>query len=73
LYRIHEKPKEEDILELNEKLNLFGVKFQLKEGSTKEFEELLEIVEKTKKEKKYFIEISILRSLAEANYSSSNV
>jgi ribonuclease R len=31
LYRIHEKPEEQDILELNAKLKLFGVNFQIKE------------------------------------------
>jgi ribonuclease R len=45
LYRVHEKPSEEDILELNEKLNLFGVKFQVKENNPNEFMKLLDVIE----------------------------
>jgi len=48
LHRIHPKPNEEDIAKLQNTLNLFNVDFVLKDFDTKEFSELLKIVEKDK-------------------------
>ena len=70
LYRVHEEPLEDDMYELQNKLNLFGVKFQFRTGSTTEFSMLLNIVAKLEDEsKKRFLEKVILRTLTKAQYS----
>ena len=70
LHRIHPKPNEEDIAKLQNTLNLFNVDFVLKDFDTKEFSELLKIVEKDKN--KWVLEKVILRTLSKAVYSPEN-
>ena len=70
LHRIHPSPKEEDIYKLQETLNLFWIDFKLKDFSTKEFSNLLDIIEKHPK--KYVLENVILRTLSKAVYSHEN-
>ena len=72
LYRIHEEPKEENLLSLQEKLNLFEVNFQFKTGDTKEFAKLLDLISSLDETKKSFIEKMILRTLSKAVYSKEN-
>ena len=71
LYRIHEKPKHEDIERLKKILDMFGVHFNFVNYDTKEFAQLIEQV-KTHKEK-YILEKLILRTLQKAIYSDKNV
>ena len=72
LYRIHEEPKEDSIAKLQETLNLFWINFQLKNGDTKEFSELIDSLENEKESKKMFLEKAILRTLSKAVYSKEN-
>jgi len=72
LYRIHEEPKEDSVAKLQETLNLFNIKFQLKTGNTKEFAELIDSLENEKESKKMFLEKAILRTLSKAVYSKEN-
>jgi len=72
LYRIHEEPKEEDLISLQEKLNLFEIDFQFKNWDTKEFSILLEKIEKYEESKKIFLHSMILRTLSKAVYSKEN-
>ena len=72
LYRIHEEPKEDSVAKLQETLNLFNIKFQLKNGNTKEFAELIDSLENEKESKKMFLEKAILRTLSKAVYSKEN-
>ena len=71
LYRIHEKPKHEDIERLKKILDMFGVHFNFVNYDTKEFAQLIEEV-KTHKEK-HILEKLILRTLQKAVYSDKNV
>ena len=73
LYRIHEKPKDDDFLELLEKLNLFWIKFKLKENNPKDFADLIEEIKKLDEWKKMFLQKIVLRSLSEAKYSENNL
>ena len=70
LHRIHPKPNEEDIAKLQNTLNLFSIDFVLKKFDTKEFSELLKVVEKNKN--KWVLEKVILRTLSKAIYSPDN-
>ena len=72
LYRIHEEPKEDSVAKLQETLNLFNINFQLKNGNTKEFAELIDSLENEKESKKMFLEKAILRTLSKAVYSKEN-
>ncbi len=72
LYRIHEEPKEENLLSLQEKLNLFEVNFKFEKGDTKEFSKLLDLISSLDETKKSFIEKMILRTLSKAVYSKEN-
>lgn len=72
LYRIHEQPKEFDIMELEKKLDLFGVKYRFRKWTTSEFAELLTQIEELENSKKMFLERMILRTLTQANYSNIN-
>jgi len=72
LYRIHEEPKEDSLTKLQDTLNLFWVDFQLKNGDTKEFAELIDSLEKESESKKMFLEKAILRTLSKAVYSKEN-
>jgi ribonuclease R len=71
LYRIHEKPKHEDIERLKKILDIFGVHFKFVNYDTKEFADLIELV-KTHKEK-HILEKLILRTLQKAIYSDKNL
>ena len=71
LYRIHEKPKHEDIERLKKILDIFGVHFNFVNYDTKEFADLIELV-KTHKEK-HILEKLILRTLQKAIYSDKNL
>jgi len=70
LHRIHPKPNEEDISKLQNTLNLFNIDFVLKSFDTKEFSELLKIIEKDKN--RWVLEKVILRTLSKAVYSPEN-
>ncbi len=73
LYRIHEKPKEDDIEKLQNILNLYNIKFKFKNFTTKEFSDLLEIVSNNLNlDSKIFLENNILRTLSKAIYSDKN-
>lgn len=72
LYRIHEVPKEQDILELQDKLQLFWVKFKFKEATTAEFWELIEKFADMPDTKRRFLERMTLRTLTQASYSHLN-
>lgn len=73
LYRIHEEPKTEDLLLLQERLNLFELDFKFKKGDTKEFQILLEKISKLEESKKMFLEKMVLRTLSKAIYSKVNL
>ena len=70
LHRIHPKPSLEDISKLQNTLNLFNIDFVLKNFDTKEFSNLLSIIEKSKN--KSVLEKIVLRTLSKAVYSSEN-
>jgi len=70
LHRIHPKPNEDDILKLQNTLNLFNIDFVLKKFDTKEFSDLLNIIEKDKN--KIVLEKIVLRTLTKAIYSPEN-
>lgn len=72
LYRIHEVPKEQDITDLQDKLNIFGVKFKFKESTTAEFWELIEKFADMPDTKRRFLERMTLRTLTQASYSHIN-
>lgn len=72
LYRIHEKPKDFDIKDLEYKLKLFQVKFKFKTWSTSEFAELLEKFEDLDETRKRFLQQITLRTLTQAMYSHIN-
>lgn len=72
LYRIHEEPKEDSLVKLQDTLNLFNIDFKLKNGDTKEFSLLLEYIWKESESKKMFLEKMILRTLSKAVYSKEN-
>ena len=71
LYRIHEKPKQEDIEKLSKILKVFGVFFDFVNYDTKEFAELIEKV-KLHKDRE-ILEKLILRTLQKAVYSDVNI
>jgi ribonuclease R len=74
LYRVHEKPKIEDIEKLQDILNLYNIKFKFKTFKTKEFAELLDIISKKQDfSGKLFLENTILRTLSKAIYSDKNL
>ena len=72
LYRVHEKPKDDDLAKLQDTLNLFWIKFQFKKGYTKEFSNLLDSISAQEESKKMFLEKAILRTLSKAVYSKEN-
>lgn len=72
LYRIHEEPKDESLINLQKTLNLFEINFVFKKGDTKEFSELLKIISKQEQSRKMFLEKIILRTLSKAVYSKEN-
>ncbi|MDD2907115.1 MAG: ribonuclease R [Candidatus Gracilibacteria bacterium] len=72
LYRIHEIPKENDIVDLQDKLNLFGIKFKFKENTTAEFGQLIEKFSDLPDTKRRFLERMTLRTLTQASYSHIN-
>ena len=71
LYRIHEKPKMEDIEKLQKLLLIFWVHFNFVHYDTKEFGELIEKVKEHKE--RYVLEKLILRTLSKAMYSDKNL
>lgn len=72
LYRIHEEPKQDDLLKLQDTLNLFWIDFFFKKWTTKEFSELLDKISKLDESKKMFLEKIVLRTLTKAVYSKEN-
>jgi len=72
LYRIHEVPKENDVLDLQEKLNLFGIKYKFDNGTTLEFSELIKQFKDLDDSKRMFLERMTLRTLTQASYSHIN-
>jgi len=70
LHRIHPKPNEEDIAKLQSTLNLFNIDFVLKKFDTKEFSNLLKVIEKDKN--RIVLEKVVLRTLTKAVYSAEN-
>ena len=71
LYRIHEKPKAEDIDRLKKILDIFGVHFNFVNYDTKEYADLIKEVQKHKE--KHILEKLILRTLQKAIYSDKNL
>jgi len=71
LYRIHEKPKVEDVEKLEKILKVFWVFFDFVHYDTKEFAELIEKV-KLHKDRE-ILEKLILRTLQKAVYSNINI
>ncbi len=71
LYRIHEKPKWEDIDKLKKLLNIFWVHFDFVKHNTKEYWDLIEKIKDHKW--KYVLEKIILRTLQKAEYSDKNL
>jgi len=71
LYRIHEKPKMEDIEKLKKILLVFWVHYDFVHYDTKEFADLIEKVKEHKE--KYVLEKLILRTLTKAEYSDKNL
>lgn len=71
LYRIHERPKWEDIEKLKTLLNIFWVHFDFVNHNTKEYWELIEKIQHHKW--KYILEKLILRTLKKAEYSDKNL
>jgi len=72
LYRIHEEPKDEDILKLQDILHLFEVQHIFKSVDTKDFSKLLSKIESLDPKKKMFLEKMVLRTLSKAVYSDEN-
>lgn len=72
VYRIHEQPKENDILDLQEKLDLFGIKFRFDDATTFEFGQLLDKYKELNDAKRWFLERMTLRTLTQASYSHIN-
>ena len=72
LYRIHEEPKDESLINLQKLLHLFEINFVFKKGDTKEFSQLLNIISTQEEGKKMFLEKLILRTLSKAIYSKEN-
>jgi ribonuclease R len=70
LHRIHPEPNKDDIEKLQWILNLFWVNYKLEKLTTKEFQKLLELIEKSPN--KQVLEKAILRSLSKAIYSPDN-
>ena len=70
LHRIHPEPTQEDIEKLQTSLNLFWINFRLTKFDTKEFSNLLKIIEKSPN--KNILEKIILRTLSKAAYSVKN-
>ncbi len=70
LHRIHPEPTQEDIEKLQTSLNLFWINFRFTKFDTKEFSELLKIIEKSPN--KNILEKIILRTLSKAVYSVKN-
>lgn len=72
LYRVHERPSEEDMNKLINFLKIFWLNFSFKTWDTKEFSNLLELVDSLWKNKLVF-EKMILRTLTKAVYSNDNL
>jgi ribonuclease R len=70
LHRIHPEPSVEDIEKLQWILHLFWIKFSFEKFTTKEYQKLLELIEKSPN--KAILEKSVLRSLTKAVYSPDN-
>jgi len=70
LHRIHPEPTVEDIEKLQETLQLFWIHFRFDKFTTKEYQKLLELIEKSPN--KAILEKSVLRSLTKAVYSPDN-
>jgi len=82
LYRIHEDPSWEGMEKLQKVLDLFGIKFKFKKFNTKEFSQLLELLDSPSPLKgegargwgyKPILEKIILRTLSKAIYSPENL
>ena len=71
LYRVHEKPNNENIEKLKNILKIFDVHFNFIEHNTKEYADLIEKI-KTSSEKDV-LEKLILRTLQKAAYSDRNL
>jgi len=72
LYRIHEEPKSDSLIRLQDTLNLFEIDFQFNKWNTKEFSLLLDKISKLDESKKMFLEKIILKTLSKAVYSKEN-
>jgi ribonuclease R len=72
LYRIHEEPKDDNLIKLQDTLNLFEVDFQFKDWKTKEFSVLLDKISVLDESKRMFLEKIVLRTLSKAIYSKEN-
>jgi len=70
LHRIHPEPTGEDIEKLQQILHLFWINFRFEKFTTKEYQKLLELIEKSPN--KAILEKSVLRSLTKAIYSPDN-
>ncbi|MBI5198292.1 MAG: ribonuclease R [Nitrospirae bacterium] len=71
LYRIHEPPDEDKILEFNDFIEEIGIRAKLLPRSSKSFQRLLEKLEGKPEEK--LISHLMLRSMKQARYAAENV
>lgn len=70
LYRIHEKPDEERVANLNKILRHLGLKLNTQNMESKDFQKLIESVKG--KDEELFVSTIALRSLMKAKYSEIN-
>lgn len=71
LYRIHDEPNPEKLKENLNFLKTLGVKFTLKNNTSKEINRVVKLFEE--KPEKYIVHQILLRSMAKAEYSSKNI
>ena len=71
LYRIHDEPNPEKLNENLDFLKTLGVKFNLKNKTSKEINRVVKIFDG--KPEKYIVHQILLRSMAKAEYSSKNI
>jgi len=71
LYRIHDEPNPEKLSENLDFLKTLGIKFNLKNKSSKEINRVVKLF--ADKPEKYIVHQILLRSMAKAEYSSKNI
>jgi ribonuclease R len=71
LYRIHDEPNPEKLKENLTFLKSLGIKFNIRNNSSKEINRVVKLFED--KPEKYIVHQILLRSMAKAEYSSKNI